>query len=117
MTKALSPERFRQRGAGNSFARKEFNPLAGEHPSPGSRFRHSDNRAIVAAVLDDIERELFRDHAGALLALPVIGEAQIRRWVMAAFETLTADAIAATLRDLDAIAELDHVETRAELEG
>ena len=70
----------------------------------------------VDAILADIERELMATMP-ALLVLPRIGPAELRRWVRGAFETLTADAIASAQRDLAALAELDAREIRRELEG
>ena len=68
------------------------------------------------ATLDDIETELFAGMP-ALLALDKIGEAQLRRWWRGAIDRVTATAIASAQRDLDAIADLDAAEVRAELEA
>jgi hypothetical protein len=75
---------------------------------------NADNR-LLTAILDDLEKELVSG-IPALLAMPRVGPRQLRRWFRGSLDRLTADAIASAQNDLSALADLDELETRSELQ-
>jgi hypothetical protein len=74
----------------------------------------ADNQ-LLAAIMDDLETELFLDMP-ALFALDKTGTPQLCRWLHGSINRLTARAIADALANYDRIADLDALETAAELQ-